>query len=88
MNSLGSDPDTIPHELQLTHLVERVLGNFDEKRLTGAVFLDVTKAFDTVWVDGLLYKHIPQFSFVTVQNHSLLPEWTDVRSVLPNSHIH
>jgi len=30
--------------------------NFDEKRLTGAIFLDVAKAFDTVWVDGLLYK--------------------------------
>jgi hypothetical protein len=30
--------------------------NFGEKRLTGAVFLDVAKAFDTVWIDGLLYK--------------------------------
>jgi hypothetical protein len=28
----------------------------DERRLTGAVFLDVAKAFDTVWVKGLLYK--------------------------------
>jgi len=41
--------------LQLASLVERVSWNFDEKRLTGAVFLDVAKAFDTVWVDGLLY---------------------------------
>jgi hypothetical protein len=30
--------------------------NFGEKRLTGAIFLDVAKAFDTVWVDGLVYK--------------------------------
>jgi hypothetical protein len=30
--------------------------NFGEKRLIGAVFLDVAKSFDTVWIDGLLYK--------------------------------
>ena len=40
---------------QLARLVERVSRNFDKRRMTGAVFLDVTKAFDTVWVDGLLY---------------------------------
>jgi hypothetical protein len=43
--------------LQLARLV-RVTRNFNEKRLTVAVFLDVAKAFDTVWVDGLLYKLI------------------------------
>jgi hypothetical protein len=42
--------------LQLARLVERVTRNSGEKRLTGAVFLDVAKAFDTVWVDGLVYK--------------------------------
>ena len=42
--------------LQLAHLVERITRNFGEKRLTGAVFLAVAKAFDTVWIDGLLYK--------------------------------
>jgi hypothetical protein len=42
--------------LQLARLVERVNRNFDERRLTGAVFLDVAKAFDTVWVKGFLYK--------------------------------
>jgi hypothetical protein len=30
----------------------------EEKRLTGAVFLDVAKAFDTVWFDGLACKLI------------------------------
>jgi hypothetical protein len=39
--------------LQLAHL-ERITRNFGEKRLTGAVFLDVAKAYDTVWIDGLL----------------------------------
>jgi hypothetical protein len=42
--------------LQLARLVERVTTNFGEKRLTSAIFLDVAKAFDTVWVDGLVYK--------------------------------
>jgi hypothetical protein len=42
--------------LQLSCIVQRITRNFDEKRLTGAVFLDVAKAFDTVWIDGLLYK--------------------------------
>jgi hypothetical protein len=40
----------------MARLVERVNKNFDERRLTGAVFLDVAEAFDTVWVKGLLYK--------------------------------
>jgi hypothetical protein len=42
--------------LQLPRLVERITRNFGEKRLTDAVFLNVAKAFDTVWIDGLLYK--------------------------------
>ena len=41
--------------MQLSHLVERINRNFGEKGLTGAVFPDVAKAFDTVWFDGLLY---------------------------------
>jgi hypothetical protein len=41
---------------QLARLVERVNRNFDDSRLTGAVSLDVAKAFDTVWIKGLLYK--------------------------------
>jgi hypothetical protein len=40
--------------LQLARLLERVNRNFDDRRLTGAVFLDVAKAFDIVWVKGLL----------------------------------
>jgi hypothetical protein len=42
--------------LQLARLVERVNRNFNERRLAGAVLLDMAKAFDTVWVEGLLYK--------------------------------
>jgi len=42
--------------LQLARLVKRITRNLGEKKLTGAVFLDVAKAFDTVWIDVLLYK--------------------------------
>jgi len=42
--------------LQLACLAERITRNFGEKRLTCAVFLDMAKAFDTVWIDCLLYK--------------------------------
>jgi hypothetical protein len=42
--------------LQLVRLVERITRNFGEKTLTGAVFLDMTKPFDTVWIEGFLYK--------------------------------
>jgi len=56
--------------LKLARLVERVSRNFDEKRLTGAVFLDVAKAFDTVWVAGLLYKltnlNFPSYLFKVI----------------------
>ena len=41
---------------QLARLVKRITRNFCEKRLTGAVFLYVAKAFNTIWIDGLLYK--------------------------------
>jgi hypothetical protein len=38
--------------LQLAPVVERITRNFGEKRLTGAVFVDVAKAFDIVWIDA------------------------------------
>ena len=42
--------------LQLARLIERITRNFGEKMFTGAVFLDVAKASDSVWIDCLLYK--------------------------------
>jgi hypothetical protein len=57
--------------LQLARLVERVNRNFDERRLSGAVFLDVAKAFGNVWVEGLLYKlAILNFPFYLVKTLS------------------
>jgi hypothetical protein len=59
--------------LQLARLVERVNRNFDESRLTGAVFLDVAKDFDTVWVKGLLYKltvlNVPSYLVKTISSY-------------------
>jgi len=59
--------------LQLVRLIERITWNFDEKRLTGAVFLDVAKAFDTVWIDGLLYKltllNFPSYIVHTISSY-------------------
>jgi len=40
----------------LARLVERITRSFGDRRLTGALFLDVVKAFDTDWIEGLLYK--------------------------------
>ena len=60
--------------LQLARLVERITRNFGEKRLTDAVFLDVAKAFDTVWIDGLLYKltllHFPSYIVHIISSYS------------------
>jgi retron-type reverse transcriptase len=59
--------------LQLAHLVERITRDLGEKRLTGAVFLDVAKAFDTVGTDGLLYKitllNLPSYIVQTISSH-------------------
>jgi len=42
--------------LHLVRFVESITRNFREKWLTGALFLDVAKTFDTVWIYGFLYK--------------------------------
>jgi len=59
--------------LQLARLVERITRNFGGKRLTGAVFLDVTKALDTVWIDGLLFKltilNFPSYIVHTISSY-------------------
>ena len=59
--------------LQLARLGERITRNFGEKRLTGTVFFDVDKAFDTVWIDGLLYKltllNFPSYIVNTISSY-------------------
>jgi len=59
--------------LYLARLVERITWNVGEKRLTGAVFLNVAKAFDTVWIDGILYtqkfRNFPSFIVHTISSY-------------------
>jgi hypothetical protein len=62
----------------LTRLVEIITRNFGEKRLTGAVFLDVAKVFDTIWISGLLYK-LMILNFLSYLVHTIssyLGGWT------------
>ena len=60
--------------LQLDRLVKKITRNFGEKRLTVAVFVDVAYAFDTVWIDRLLYKrtHLNFPSYIVHTNSSYL----------------
>jgi hypothetical protein len=61
--------------LQLARQVERITRNFGERGLTGAVFLHVVNAFDTVWIDGLLYKltllNFPSYIVNTISSYLL-----------------
>jgi hypothetical protein len=45
-----------PTNQQLLHLTEWTTRAFNHKKATGAFFLDVEKAFDQVWYEGLLHK--------------------------------
>jgi hypothetical protein len=59
--------------LQLSRFVERITKNFTEKWLTGAVFLDVAKAFDAVWIDEFLCKftltNFQSYKVHTISSH-------------------
>jgi hypothetical protein len=55
--------------LSLARLTENITRNFGKKRLTGTVFLDVAKTFDTIWSDGLL--NLPSYLVKTTsKNHT------------------
>lgn len=42
----------------LLRLFEEAVMGFNDRKVTIAAFLDIEKAFDTMWVDGLIYKLI------------------------------
>lgn len=41
---------------QLVRLVDYIIKNFNRKKHTGAILLDIAVAFPTVWLDGLVFK--------------------------------
>lgn len=49
---------TLSSELQTLRIVEKISESLEKKDTTAAIFLDVSKAFDKVWHDGLIYKLI------------------------------
>jgi hypothetical protein len=62
------------HDAAVARLLERVNRNYDERRLTDAVFLEVAKAFDTVWVKGLLLQaNRPTLPILPGEKNILLP---------------
>ena len=73
--------------LQLARLVQRITRNLCGKRLKDAVFLDMAKAFDTVWIYGLLYKlTILNFpSYIVLKSHRT--SGVGLRGDLPDGHV-
>lgn len=45
-------------EMQLIRIITDTIQNFNREKLTVMTLLDVQKAFDTVWINGLIYKMI------------------------------
>ena len=59
--------------LQLARLLERITWNFGEKKHIGPIVLYVAKAFENVWIDGLLYKltllNFPSYIVHTISSY-------------------
>ena len=74
-HALQNTPDTqfgfVPHRsstLQLLRLTKYIKTGFAKLQHTAAIFLDVEKAYDTVWIPGLIYKLI-KFEFPDTYTH-------------------
>lgn len=83
---------------QLLRITELIYKNFEQKKHTLAVFLDITQAFDRVWHEGLIYKlqesGLPQYliniikSFLkgrvfSVRIHSTYSEQKNITAGVP-----
>ncbi|GBN60070.1 RNA-directed DNA polymerase from mobile element jockey [Araneus ventricosus] len=64
-------------QLSTTHQLHRVVEHINERKNSNlaiaAIFLDITKAFDKVWIEGLIHKSnaykFPQYIIETIQAH-------------------
>ena len=56
----------------IIRLTQDVRANFNQNNYTGAVFFDVSKAFDRTWHDGIIYKlnslKVPQYILFWINN--------------------
>ncbi|GFX51505.1 probable RNA-directed DNA polymerase from transposon X-element [Trichonephila clavipes] len=74
----------------LLNLTEAISEGFQSKKSTGAVFLDIQKAFDRVWLTGLTNKLInynlpPPFIFLLHSNNSKRSYQVRVKDTLSNT---
>ncbi|GFV93400.1 probable RNA-directed DNA polymerase from transposon BS [Trichonephila clavipes] len=64
----------------LLRLTKQISAGFQRGRSTGAVFLDIQKAFDRVWISGLIYKLITHnFPLIHIVNSYLVNRTYKVR---------
>ena len=57
LSKINQDSDVAAaHAIKLPGLTTHIENGFQSNLKTGAVFLDLTAAYDTVWHTGLLYK--------------------------------
>ncbi|GBL92381.1 hypothetical protein AVEN_16548-1 [Araneus ventricosus] len=58
---------------QLLRVVEHINGGKNSNLVTAAIFLDTAKAFDKVWIEGLIHKLIaykfPQYIIEIIQSY-------------------